>query len=310
MALFGTPTSRLHPSAISTSVDKDIEVPQPPGDSISCLAFSSQADYLAVGSWDNSVRVYEVGANGQTQGKAVMQHDGPVLGVCWNKEGNKVLSAGTDNAGRMFDLVTGQSVQVAQHSAPIKAVKWIDAPQGGILVTGSWDKTIKYWDVRSSTPVATVQLPERCYTLDVQYPLMVVGTAERHVQIFNLTNPGAAFKTLHSPLKWQTRVVTCFTASEKSGFAIGSVEGRVAIQFADDQNSMNNYSFRCHRRDTTPNSKDQALIFAVNDIAFHPIHGTFATCGLCVQNTLNPPLRVTKAPMAPFISGIRIHVSV
>ena len=55
MALFGTPTSRLHPSAISTSVDKDIEVPQPPGDSISCLAFSSQADYLAVGSWDNSV---------------------------------------------------------------------------------------------------------------------------------------------------------------------------------------------------------------------------------------------------------------
>jgi mRNA export factor len=43
----------------------------------------------------------------------------------------------------MFDLLTGQSVQVAQHSAPIKAVKWIDAPQGGILVTGSWDKTVK-----------------------------------------------------------------------------------------------------------------------------------------------------------------------
>ena len=50
MALFGTPTSRF-----STSADKDIEVPQPPGDSISSLAFSNQADYLAVGSWDNSV---------------------------------------------------------------------------------------------------------------------------------------------------------------------------------------------------------------------------------------------------------------
>lgn len=61
-----------------------------------------------------------------------------------------MLSAGTDNAGRMFDLVTGQSVQVAQHSAPIKAVKWIDAPQGGILVTGSWDKTIKVCDELSS----------------------------------------------------------------------------------------------------------------------------------------------------------------
>ncbi len=50
MALFGAPTSRF-----STSADKDIEVPQPPGDSISSLAFSNQADYLAVGSWDNSV---------------------------------------------------------------------------------------------------------------------------------------------------------------------------------------------------------------------------------------------------------------
>lgn len=111
----------------------------------------------------------------------------------------------------MFDLLTGQSVQVAQHSAPIKAVKWIDAPQGGILVTGSWDKTVKvcgeplfnktdqtyvpqYWDIRSSAPVATVQLPGRCYTLDVQYPLMVVGTSERHVQLFNLNNPGTALK--------------------------------------------------------------------------------------------------------------------
>ena len=43
----------------------------------------------------------------------------------------------------MFDISTGQSQQVAQHDAPIKVVKWIESPQGGILATGSWDKTIK-----------------------------------------------------------------------------------------------------------------------------------------------------------------------
>jgi WD40 repeat protein len=43
----------------------------------------------------------------------------------------------------MYDLTTGQTTQVAQHDAPIKSVGWVDAPQGGILVTGSWDKTIK-----------------------------------------------------------------------------------------------------------------------------------------------------------------------
>jgi len=40
-----------------------------------------------------------------------------------------------------------------------------------------------------------------------------------------------------------------------------------------------NYSFRCHRKDQTPGGKDQSLVFSVNDIKFHPVHGTFATCG-------------------------------
>lgn len=92
-------------------------------------------------------------------------HQGPVLSVCWNKvrlswssfhctpshriirvlhqDGTKILSGGADNAGRMFDITTGQSQQVAQHEAPIRVVKWIESPQGGILVTGSWDKTLK-----------------------------------------------------------------------------------------------------------------------------------------------------------------------
>lgn len=42
-------------SFFGTAAEKDIEVTEPPSDSISSLAFSSAADYLAVGSWDNNV---------------------------------------------------------------------------------------------------------------------------------------------------------------------------------------------------------------------------------------------------------------
>ncbi|KAF7330392.1 Poly + rna export protein [Mycena venus] len=279
MAFFNSSTSSGLNAGTTAAAEKDIEMGDPPTDSISSVSFSGQADYLAVGSWDNSVRIYEVGAGGQSQGKAMYQHDGPVLSVCWNKEGNKVFSGGADNAGRMYDIATGQATQVAQHDAPIKVVKWVDTPQAGILATGSWDKTIKYWDLRTPAPVATVQLPERCYSVDVQYPLMVVGTAERHIQIFNLTNPTTPYKTMLSPLKWQTRVVSCFTASSNSGFAVGSVEGRVAIQYVEEKDSGNNFSFKCHRRDSSPTNKDAAVVFAVNDISFHPVHGTFSTCG-------------------------------
>jgi len=272
MSFFGTATSTTAPPP-----DKDVEVADPPPDSVSSLAFSPQADYLAVGSWDNNVRIYEVGASGQTQGKAMFSHQGPVLSLCWNKEGTRVISAGADSAGRMYDVQTGQTTQIAKHDAPIRVIKYVETPSGGIVVTGSWDKTVKYWDIRSQNPVSSVTLPERCYSLDVSYPLMVVGTAERHIQIFNLTNPTSAYKTMVSPLKWQTRVVSCFPSA--NGFAIGTIEGRVAIQYVDDKDASNNFSFKCHRKDSSPTTKDQSVVFAVNDISFHPIHGTFSTCG-------------------------------
>ena len=105
------------------------------------------------------VRIYEIGTDGQSRSKVVHHHQGSVLSVCWDKvsnvdavrviqivflqEENKVFSGGTDNVARMFDITTGHATQVAQHDAPIKVVKWVDAPQAGILATGSWDKTIK-----------------------------------------------------------------------------------------------------------------------------------------------------------------------
>ena len=104
-----------------------------------------------------------------------------------------------------------------------------------MAVTGSWDKTVKYWDFRSSQPAGTLQCQERVYTMDVRDNLLVIGTADRYINVVNLKEPTKFYKTLQSPLKWQTRVVSCFTDSQ--GFAIGSIEGRCAIQYVEDKDS-------------------------------------------------------------------------
>jgi mRNA export factor len=104
-----------------------------------------------------------------------------------------------------------------------------------MLITGSWDKTIKYWDLRSPNPAVTVQLQDRCFTMDVKDNLLVIGTAERYINIVNLTVPDKFYKTIQSPLKYQTRVVSCF--ADSSGFAVGSIEGRCAIQYVEEKDS-------------------------------------------------------------------------
>lgn len=51
----------------------------------------------------------------------------------------------------------------------------------------------RYWDTRQPNPVHTQQLPDRCYALTVRHPLLVVGTADRNLVVFNLQSPQVSF---------------------------------------------------------------------------------------------------------------------
>ncbi|KAK9473835.1 WD40-repeat-containing domain protein [Dipodascopsis tothii] len=281
MSLFGQSTSTVAPSkGTAADLANDRDVTSPPEDSISDMSFSPTADFLAVASWDKKVRIYEVSPNGDSQGKAMYEHQGPVLSVHWSKDGTKLVSGGCDKAARLYDLQTGQATQIAAHDAAIKGVRFVDAGNSGsqMVATGSWDKTLRYWDLRSPTPVSTVQLPERVYAMDAAQKLLVVGTAERHLCVFDLNNPGTIFKTMQSQLKWQMRTIACLPTG--NGFAVGSVEGRCAIQYVEDRDQAKfGFSFKCHRDPSNPVPRSEVKVSALNAIVFHPQYGTFCTVG-------------------------------
>lgn len=98
MAFFGgNAGAQAGPSAASNAnnqgdLSKDIELSTPPDDSVSDISFSSQSEHLAVASWDKKVRIYEISATGNSVGKAVYEHEGPVLSVVWSKVGFSLLS--------------------------------------------------------------------------------------------------------------------------------------------------------------------------------------------------------------------------
>ena len=161
----------------------------------------------------------------------------------------QVFMASCDKQVKCWDLASNQALQVAEHQAPVKACRWVKAPNYSALMTCSWDKTIKFWDTRAPNPMLSIDLPERAYCADVDYPMAVVGTAGRGIIIYQLDGQPKEYKKVDSPLKYQHRCVSIFRDKKASptGFALGSVEGRVAIQYVNASNPKDNFTFKCHR---------------------------------------------------------------
>jgi mRNA export factor len=261
--MFGAAAS----SGATYNPNKDLEVNGVPGDGISSLSFSPKANFLIGTSWDNSAYCWEVNSGG-AHGKASTNIGAPILCSSWNPDGTGVFLGGCDKTVKLWDLASNATRQVAAHDAPVRHCAYIAAMN--LLVTGSWDKTLRYWDTRQATPAFTQQLSERVFAMDCNHPLLVVGTADRKIHIINLQTPQTIFKTIDSTLKFQTRCISCFP--DKAGYLVGSIEGRVAVQHVDDSVAQQkNFTFKCHREGSD--------IYAVNSINFHPTFGTFATAG-------------------------------
>jgi mRNA export factor len=87
--LFGSASSSSTiASQTQGDLKQDVALSDPPTDSISDIAFSpapNGPDFLAVASWDNKVRIYEIAANGQSQGRHAYEHSQPVLNCDFSK---------------------------------------------------------------------------------------------------------------------------------------------------------------------------------------------------------------------------------
>ncbi|KAF2939878.1 hypothetical protein DAI22_03g228900 [Oryza sativa Japonica Group] len=217
-------------AAPAAAVGSGKELANPPTDGISNLRFSNHSDHLLVSSWDKTVRLYDADAN-VLKGEFV--HAGAVLDCCFHDDSSG-FSAGADHTVRRLVFGSAKEDLLGRHDAPVRCVEYSYA--AGQVITGSWDKTIKCWDPRGvsgpeRTLVGTYAQPERVYSLSLVGNRLVVATAGRHVNIYDLRNMSQHEQKRDSSLKYQTRCVRCFPNG--TGYALSSVEGRVSMEFFD-----------------------------------------------------------------------------
>eukprot|EP00026_Physarum_polycephalum_P012355 Phypoly_transcript_12653.p1 GENE.Phypoly_transcript_12653~~Phypoly_transcript_12653.p1 ORF type:complete len:338 (+),score=65.48 Phypoly_transcript_12653:25-1014(+) len=249
---------------------QEFELAAPPTDGITNVAFCSGTPLLLVSSWDQTVRIYDTQSNTP---RTQYRHKAAVLDCCFVDK-TRTFSGGMDRCLKMFDVPTGLETIIGDHEKAIKCV--VHNPVDNSLYTGSWDYTVKLWDPRDHKLARVFHQLDRVYTMTLVGYKLVVGTAGRHVFIYDIRAMGVEpEQRRESSLKFQTRCVRGFV--DGSGYALSSIEGRVAMEYFDPAQEVQakKYAFKCHR--TTANGVD--TVYPVNALAFHPGYGTFASGG-------------------------------
>lgn len=119
------------------------------------------------------------------------------------------------------------------HEEPVSCAKFFDhrATRTDLLVTGSRDRIVNYWDLRQREPIGSLYCNQRVECLDTDERMLVIGTGSREIHIVDLLQQYSIRLTVKSPLLQKTRVVKCLPGTY--GFAVGSADGQCAIHYLD-----------------------------------------------------------------------------
>jgi WD40 repeat protein len=123
---------------------------------VSSVDFSADGRLLVSGSWDKTVRVWDVASGAQ---QALLEgHTGQVESVAFGPDGRAVVSGGFDTSVRIWDVAQGKERQMLEgHQNVVTTVAF--SPDGRFAASGSRfnDQLVVLWDAASGRRIRVLQ---------------------------------------------------------------------------------------------------------------------------------------------------------
>jgi serine/threonine protein kinase len=172
-------------------------------DSVLSVAYSSDSRYLASGSGDNTIKIWEV-AKGKEL-RTLTGHSSGVYSVVYSPDGRYLASGSGDNTIKIWEVATGKELRtLTGHSDSVWSVAY--SPDGRYLASGNYDNTIKIWEVATGKELRTLtghsnSVPSVAYSPDGRY--LASGSWDDTIKIWEVAT-GRELRTLtgHSRGFW------------------------------------------------------------------------------------------------------------
>ncbi|KAM3424130.1 hypothetical protein BST61_g11324 [Cercospora zeina] len=280
-----------------------LELAQPPTDAVSSVSFSPDNNTLIVTSWNThgAIHVYRrTESSPPFELASTIAASAPILDACFGSDSDHIYTVGLDRTTTRYNLSQGADSKEVLSKASRPTNKVAFSSEHNVVLSISWNATLMIHDAENKKFLA-IPLAAKPFALSLTADKAVVTMAERKVHVYALADlkpligqVGSAsglqevllqarpWQERESSLKFMTRATA--TMPDGTGFAVSSIEGRVGVEWFDEEENKNMYAFKCHRdKSTSVNADGQEvpidIIYPVNAVAFHPVHGTFATGG-------------------------------
>ena len=151
------------------------------------LAFTPDGQTLVSGSWDNTVKLWQMNTRQEIQ--TLTGHSDDIRCVIVSPDGQTLASSGEDKTIKLWQLSTGNEIRtLTGHSSWVFCLAI--SPDGQTIVSGSDDKTIKIWQLSTGKELHTLTgNSSGIYALAISPDgrTIVSGSGDKTIKIWQLS---------------------------------------------------------------------------------------------------------------------------
>jgi len=111
------------------------------------VVISSDGQFALSGSWDGSLRLWDINSGNQT--RRFLGHTKDVLSVAFSADNRQIVSGSRDRTIKLWNTLgeCKYTIEDGGHTEWVSCVKFSPNTQNPIIVSAGWDKLVKVWSL-------------------------------------------------------------------------------------------------------------------------------------------------------------------